>query len=184
MDGMATLVYVTGVPGAGKSSVRRELRRLGHVAFGTDEDGIAAFYDATGSQVPREDTVDTPDWRARHSWRIVPSRLDDLVALAVAGPVFVCGSAANEGDVWDRFGAVIALVVDESTVHARLDQRVDNNFGKSSEERNKVLGWLRGYADNFQSYGAIIVDASKPIDEVAAAILAATADLELDNADP
>lgn len=179
MAGMASLVYVTGVPGAGKSSIRRELRRLGYPAFGTDEDGIAAFFDVEGCQVHQGDVVDSGEWRSAHSLRILPSRLDEL-AEAVGGRIFVCGSAANEADVWDRFAAVVALVVDESTVHRRLDQRVGNNFGKSADERSKVLSWLHGYAENFRSYGAIIIDATRPIDEVADAVLAATLGLESD----
>lgn len=174
---MPSLIYVTGVPGAGKSAVRRELRRLGHVAVGTDEDGLASFFDAADRMVPATRVVDSAAWRSEHTWRIVPSRLDDLVGMVQDQRVFVCGSAANEGEVWDRFAAVVALIVDEATVHARLESRTGNNFGKSVDERAKVIGWLQGYEENFGGYGALIVDARPPIGEVATAILAMTSHL-------
>lgn len=172
-----SLVYVTGVPGVGKSSVRRELRRLGHSAFGTDEDGIAAFFDRSDRAVPADEVVVSSAWRAEHTWRIIPARLDEIESASDGGRVFICGSAANEGDVWTRFAAVVALVVDETTLHLRLDGRTDNDFGTSPDERAKVVGWLRGYAESLRSSGAIVIDASPPIGEVAAALLAATADL-------
>jgi hypothetical protein len=175
---MAALIYVTGVPGTGKSTIRRELRLRGEAAFGTDEDGICAFFDASGCAVPPDAVVDSSAWRAAHSWRIIPNLLDQLVASTDVSRVFLCGSAANEADVWERFSAVIALVVDEATVHFRLDERADNNFGKSPAERAKVVGWLGGFEETFRSLGAIIVDATEPIDRVAAAILTATAHLE------
>ena len=177
---MSSLIYVTGVPGSGKSAIRRELRKLGHVAVGTDEDGLASFFDADDCAVPATDVVNSPEWRSQHTWRMVPSRLNDLAATAEGGRVFVCGSAENEGEVWHYFAAVVALVVDERTVNERLDARLDNNFGKSADERAKVVGWLRGYEENFRSYGAIVIDARPPIDEVAEAILTATSHLAID----
>lgn len=171
------MIYVTGVPGAGKSAVRRELKRLGQFAVGTDEDGLASFFDAADRMVPVNEAVDSAAWRSQHTWRIVPSRLDELIGANADDRVFVCGSAANEGEVWDRFAAVVALIVDEPTVHARLEARADNNFGKSLDERTKIVGWLRGYEDSFASYGALIVDARRSIGEVATTILTVTSHL-------
>jgi dephospho-CoA kinase len=37
-------IYITGISGSGKSTVRSELIRRGYEAYGTDEDGLAAFY--------------------------------------------------------------------------------------------------------------------------------------------
>ena len=173
---MALIVYVTGVPGAGKSSVRRALRDQGGVAYGTDEDHIAAFFDATGTIVPIAGIVDSAPWRSQHSWKIIPERLDELTALNV-DRVFLCGSASNEGEVWDRFAAVVALIVDAPTMLERLSERTNNSFGKSPDERAKAVGWQRGYAESFRSYGARLVDATAPIETVVESILSLTASL-------
>ncbi len=90
--------------------------------------------------------------------------LDDLVRVNADQPLFVCGPAATEGEVWDRFDAVAAVIVAEPTVHARLESRTENNFGKSSDERAKFVGWLQWYEESFSSFGALIVDAPPPID--------------------
>lgn len=96
-------VYVTGVPGAAKSSVRRELQRRGHVASGADEDGLGAFFREDGSEIDPEDVVDSAEWRGEHVWRLVPSRLTEVAEQLDASRVFVCGSVANEADVWHHF---------------------------------------------------------------------------------
>ncbi len=92
--------------------------------------------------------------------------------------VFICGSAANEGEVWSRFAAVAALIINEATLLHRLAVRTDNSFGKSPDERAKAVGRLRGYAANFQSHVAVLIDATQPIEAVVTSILAATADLD------
>lgn len=86
----------------------------------------------------------------------------------------------NEGEVWDRFAAVVALAVDASTIHERLEQRNDHSFGNSPQERLNVVSRLRVHAENFRSYGAIVIDASRALDDVLSTILAATAEHEPD----
>lgn len=52
---MSSVVYVTGVPGAGKSTIRGELRRLGKAALGVDEDHIGAFHTLPSRTRPASD---------------------------------------------------------------------------------------------------------------------------------
>ena len=129
---VGALVYVTGVPGVGKSAVRRELRRRGLVALGVDEDEIGAFFGPDGEPVAPQDVIDSPPWRRRHQWRAVPARLD--AAVASAGPVhiaYVCGSVANEHEIWNRFDLVIGLVVDDATLKQRLRTRSTTTSGST-----------------------------------------------------
>ena len=154
------------VPGAGKSAVRRELRRRGIDAVGTDEDGIAAFFDFGGHQVDPVDVVDSAAWRSLHTWRIVPERLHELVEPSKARPVFVCGSAAVEGDVWSLFRLVIGLVVDDDTLRRRLATRTGNNYGKAPTELELAIGWNQTFVTDFESYGAILLDATQPVTTV------------------
>jgi ribose 1,5-bisphosphokinase PhnN len=168
---MASLVYVTGVPGAGKSSVRRELIRRGRAALGTDEDGLAAFYRADGSEVPSHEVIDSAEWRLDHIWRLMVARLDELVERQDVDPIYVCGSVANEGEVWDRFAVVIGLVVDDATLRDRLANRSGNSFGKSGDELALALGWNRTYAMDAASWGVVTVDATGPLEAVVDEVL-------------
>ncbi len=169
------LIYVCGVPGSGKSAVRRELRRRRQSAFGTDEDGIAAFFGRDGTTIERVDVVDTAEWRRQHTWRIVPQRLDELTASGADERIFICGSVANEADVWDRFTVVIALVVDDETIRTRLAARTGNNFGKSADELALALGWNRSFVQDVASTGAVLIDATRPLEIVVDDVLAVAA---------
>jgi predicted ATPase len=40
-----TLVFVTGISGAGKSAVLPELRRRGYLAYSTDEDRLCRWFE-------------------------------------------------------------------------------------------------------------------------------------------
>jgi hypothetical protein len=84
-------VHVTGVPGVGKSVVRSELRARGFVAYGTDEDGVGAFYDLDGGRVEPNQVVNSPRWRAQHVWKIVVAELDELASMGEHQTVFVAG---------------------------------------------------------------------------------------------
>jgi len=46
------LLYITGSPGSGKSSVKEELVIRGYASYGGGEDGFAAFYNNdTGKRI-------------------------------------------------------------------------------------------------------------------------------------
>ncbi len=134
-------------------------------ALGVDEDHIGAFHTRNGAVVDPENVVDTATWRSRHEWRIRRDRLtglrpDDAAAL------YLCGSAANESDVWDLFDAVVALVVDDDTLRERLAARTGNNFGKAEDELALALGWNRTYEADLRACGAIVIDATRAISDV------------------
>ncbi len=167
------MIYVTGVPGAGKTSVNRELRRRGFRSFDTDDDGIAAFFSADGSMVPSNEVEASAEWRSKHTWRIVAERLHASRSGCEAR-VFVCGSAANEADFWDDFDAVIALVTDDDTLRQRLTTRTADDYGSSPDELAQVLRWNRGYANQLARAGAVVIDSTRPIDAVVDHILLAT----------
>ncbi len=175
-DVAAALVYVTGVPGAGKSAVRRELRRRGHIALGTDEDGLGAFFDRHGRPVPPADVIDSAAWRSRHVWRLVPASLD-AARERDTQVVYICGSVANDREVWDHFARVIGLVVDEATLRYRLMTRTDNAFGKDPDELALVLGWNQNYAADAPGWGVVTVDATQALAVVVDEIIALTEDI-------
>ena len=81
--------------------------------------------------------------------------------------VFLLGTASNELDVWDLFDDVICLVVDEQTMRHRLKTRTTNDFGKADHELADILEWFQRYEANYRSFGATMIDATAPLDEVA-----------------
>jgi dephospho-CoA kinase len=161
------LVYITGISGAGKSEVCNQLKRLGYSAFGTDEDGISGWYDANGALVdtPPRDIWRTHEWQTTHRGCYSRERLEDLAAKAVDTTIFVCGTAANENEVWHLFSKVICLFVDnEDELQRRLSER--SGFGKEPHELAAILSWHKTNKSDYIRFGATMVDANQTIEKV------------------
>lgn len=161
-------MWVTGNSGTGKSTVCGVLRARGYVAVDADEDGFSRWFDrATGEVV-----LDPPDpvpqgWLDRYGWAIVRERVEALAEESRFETAFLCGSAENEADVGDLFDHVVCLVIDDDTLRHRLATRTTNTFGQHPEELAAALMWNPRLRAIYESRGATIVDASKPVTEVA-----------------
>lgn len=159
------LIYVTGIPGAGKSAVRHELIRRGYRAYDTDEDDIS----------PASETTSTPageGTRSRRYARLSRERVEGLAQAARTETVFLCGTKANDNEVWDLFSQVIYLAIDEGTLRERLATRTTNDFGKDPEELRQILGWHETSEESYRSFGAVVVDATRPLPTVVDDLLA------------
>lgn len=173
------LFYVTGLSGTGKSSALRELRARGYRARGVDEDGYADWINRiTGNRdaFPRADPdFDFHAWYSAHYWVLSVRRISILsrAAARLGQPVFLCGSANGDDVVWQLFDRVIALVADERTIRQRLAAR-PGGFGTAPEELADVLFWHAGFETAYRAHGAAIIDATRPLPEVVAEILAAS----------
>jgi hypothetical protein len=174
-----TLFYVTGLSGTGKSTVLHELRACGYHARGVDEDGYADWINRiTGypDAFPRDDPdFDFHAWYAAHYWVLSVRRISVLsrAAARLGKPVFLCGSANGDDVVWQLFDKVIALVADEQTIRQRLAARPDG-FGSTPEELADVLFWHDGFETAYQAFGATVIDATRPLENVVSAILGAS----------
>jgi dephospho-CoA kinase len=171
-----SLFYITGIAGAGKSTVCEELSKQGYVAHEGD-DNLSAFYNnTTGEKVDRPTTIGdrTPEWRSEHTWKMSKDALLKLKAGAKENPVFVCGVASNEEEYIDVFDKVFALDVDVETMKHRVKTRTKGDFGKSAHEMETLLDWHNSTQDYYRKIGAHIIDATKPIEWIVDDILVET----------
>lgn len=172
------LCLVTGVSGAGKSALLGELRVRGRLARGVDEDGYADWVNRrteAAEVIPRGDPeFDIHAWYQAHDWVLNARRVSVLsrAAARCGRPVFLCGSALGEDDVWHLFDRVVALVADIPTIERRLAARA-GDYGKAPEELAAIIGWHDGFEESYRRFGAVIVDATRPLREVADEVLAA-----------
>ena len=144
-------VLLTGMSATGKSSVVRELVARGYKAVDTDDGWCEPLPD--GRQQWREDAV------------------RDLLVIEDAEVLFVAGCEENQVAFHQRFDQIILLSAPIETVLERLSTRTTNPFGKSAEERQRVLDdtaavepLLRGVADHE-------VVTTAPLDEVVTTVL-------------
>ncbi len=164
-----SLIFVTGSPGVGKSSVCRELKIRGEQAYDTDGDGLAGWYDKSSGQsvaMPSREVWATPEWQNRHDWHMDRNKVEAIANTSQRDPVFICGSVANEVQVWDLFSKVFYLLADEATVRTRLLSRADNDFGREEHELAAILGWLRNAEEDYKRFGAEVIDATRPLKQV------------------
>jgi hypothetical protein len=168
-------VLITGLSGAGKSTVAAVLADRGLASIDADDDPLLArSVDAAGNVV--EDPA-APDlaWLARHSWQWNPVRLDELIRAAAPATLYVCGGAANELELADRFSQVFLLEMDEPTMLARLDAPSrDNDWGRIGDTREYLRRRLPEHQRRLRAFGAIPVDARRPLGQVVDAILSRT----------
>jgi hypothetical protein len=168
------LVWVTGSPGVGKSTVCALLKSRGERAVDADWEGYNHWVDRVSGQVVVDPPYPVPaGWLERFAWRISRAEVVALATRMHGKTAFLCGSVENEVDVRDLFDLVICLVADNDTLRNRLQTRTTNAFGKHPEELAAALGWNDDVESTYRGLGATIIDGRRPPPEVADAILAA-----------
>jgi dephospho-CoA kinase len=167
------LIYITGPSGAGKSTVRNELNMLGFEAHDTDEDGLSAWYDnQTLEPVDFLKAENRPaDWFEKHDFRLSSERVKQLAERAKATTVFLCGIPANDNEFRKYYDKVFCLVIDKETMKRRVLTRVTNDFGKSPDELKLMLYWHGKMLERYNEWGATMIDASQPLDNVVEEII-------------
>lgn len=165
------LIFVTGVPGSGKSAVEQQLKKLGYESY--DADSIGAAYNIQSGAIvkipPAEDR--TPEWFQAHQWRVQRERVEQLRQEAKSKPIFLCGTASNEEDLWDLFDQVLILHIDELTLKHRILNREDNDFGKNEHELQEILVRHKNSLHKLNLPKVTAIDATQPLDSVVQEVL-------------
>jgi adenylate kinase family enzyme len=168
-------VLITGCSGAGKTTIAPLLARRGLAAIDSDGDPLLArMVDAVGNVVTEEPAAPDLAWISRHRWSWDPARLDEVIREAAPATLYVCGGAANELELADRFTHMFLLEIDEPTMLARIDARPNNDWGRIGDTREHLRRFLPGYQARLRASGVIPIDARRPLDQVVDEILSRT----------
>ncbi len=138
--------------GTGKSTALAELARRGFRVVDTDEPGWKEPRD--GDEVWRED------------------RMAALLAEDDGRTLYVSGCVPNQGAFYDRFDAVVLLSAPADVILERIATRPTNGFGKSPEERARVLADLAETEPLLRTGCTDQIDATQPLDDVVGALAA------------
>jgi hypothetical protein len=102
-------------------------------------------------------------------WR--EDRIDGLLARheesTPGEPLFVGGCASNQGRFRPRFAAVALLSAPVDVLLERLATRTTNTFGRSSDERERVLADLAAVEPLLRAGADVEIDTRAPVAEVA-----------------
>ena len=149
---MTVRVLMTGMSGTGKSSVVRELAARGYHAVDADDGWCVPTPD--GRQIWDEDAVEA------------------LLSDDAPGVLFFAGCEENMARFLPRFHHVVLLTAPVDVVLERLATRTDNPFGKTAEERHRVLEDLEHIEPRLRAVADHEVQTTGPLADVVAEVLA------------
>src|SRR3954471_15713944 len=138
--------------GTGKSTALAELAVRGFRVVETDEPGWKVLRDG--------------EW----VWR--EARIAELLASAGDGPLYVSGCVSNQGRFYDRFEAVVLLSAPAEVLLERVGGRTSNDFGKTEDERERILADLATFEPRLRATCTHELDATKPLGEIVEALAA------------
>ncbi len=168
------LILITGTSTAGKSAIAKELTKQGYEAYDTEHDGISAWYNReTGERAAEfgEMPERTEEWLNLHEWLISIDWVDEIAEKAADKPIFLCGGSSNEAEVRAKCQKVIWLKTDEKTIRKRVLNPRDHDYGTKPHELAAAIEDNRKKEAEYQELGAIIVDATRSIEDVVSTIL-------------
>ncbi len=166
------LIIVTGTSGSGKTTVARQLIKRGEVAFDSKINPKLYQFVDTGGNVATSVKLNDDDWRSTYKWSLNREELEELLRRhSEASRVFLCGRA-NLFQYWDIADRVFLLKVDKETLLTRLNNESrDNLFAKDASTQQRLVSDLEKIQNKIIEKGAIVIEATKPIDDVVNQVL-------------
>ena len=138
----------------GKSTALAELARRGVEVVETDVPPWSEWSEAENGYVWREELI------------------SELLARERSTTLYVSGAVSNQGRFYRQFDAVVLLSAPEEVLLSRLDARTTNEFGKTAEERERILADIREIEPLLRATCSHEIDATKPVAEVVAELIA------------
>jgi hypothetical protein len=152
---------VEGISGTGKTSVGDELQRRGHHVIHGDRE--LAYQGDPDTGEPTNGSA-----HENHIWQV--DRVRALVADQEEPMTFFCGGSRNFATFIDLFDGVFVLEVDLDTLHRRLDERPDSEWGGGRPVAREIVARLHRTKEDVPESG-ITIDATAPLAHVVDDIL-------------
>ena len=138
-------VLITGMSGAGKSTVLAVLAHRGYRTVDTDYDG----------------------------WHVTETHWDEprmTALLTTYSTIAVCGTAENQGLFYDWFDHIVYLKAPLPLLLDRVRSRSDNPYGKTAQQQADIARYLRQVEPLIRSGATLELDAREPIEALADSI--------------
>jgi hypothetical protein len=144
--------------GTGKSTALAELARRGFRTVDTDDPGWSSWSGRDGGYVWNED------------------RISELLATENKGAPYVSGTVSNQGRFYALFDAIALLSAPPAVLLSRIASRTTNPYGKSPNQRRLILQHVAEVEPLLRRTCTHEIDATQPIDEVVAELIAIAAE--------
>lgn len=163
---------ITGVVGAGKSSVRRFLETTGYSGIELDDKFLSCWVHKKTGFIGKYSPGMSKDWLDNHAWLVDRDKLINRFNENIGKDFYVSGVPSNVVDIFDLFDGVYLLQISGETIEKRLAERAEiGAFGKSDDELSDIMRWKDGFIEDMLQRGAIPIDAEKSIEDVGRDIL-------------
>jgi gluconate kinase len=161
---------ITGVAGTGKTSAAHELRRRSYAAYDTEEGFSYYANKQTGQRVTRPHEP-TQEWYDKHHRVFDEKVLLNIFKKHPAEPLFICSITANQVKFYPEFKKIFLLTAPDGIITHRLGTRTNNYFGRNPLDLQRVIGRHQQFDEELKAVGAIVIDASQPVDKMVDQIL-------------
>ena len=166
-------ILITGVSGAGKSTICKELEKLGYLSLGIEDikgmfniyhKGTHDFFEGYNNLNPHD--IENADWLCD------TKKLKKLVDSQKTEVGFYCGISSDVDELLPFFDKVVVLQPDAKILNARLKNREGtDNIGNNQAGRDLILGWKDWWENKMKAKGATFVNANGTPEEVVREVL-------------
>ncbi|WP_246868433.1 AAA family ATPase [Saccharopolyspora sp. ASAGF58] len=147
------VILVTGMSGTGKSTTLNALSQRGYRVVDTD-------YGDWIEGIPRPDGGVEPQWR------------EDLIEVLISEhersgePLFIAGTVWNQHRFYQRLDEIVLLSAPLEVLLERVAHRDTNTFGKSIEERDRIVADTVQVEPMLRASATVEMDTRKPLSDV------------------
>ena len=150
------------------------LKEQGFEAHDADVELCAWYNRKTGLRVVYPELAsDRPEgWELEHVFLMDEELTSKLHKRSKGTTIFVLGNCNNEFEIAKKyFDKVLCLGIDEETMVERLLSRTTNQYGKDPDQMAVIRKWYKPTMDRYRLYGAIMIDATQPPEDVVRQII-------------
>lgn len=169
---MKKSILITGVAGAGKSTVSAKLREQGYASYEIETiPGLFRTVDKETDESFKNFDEQNPEHVVRAKWICDEDTLSGIIKKENTELTFYCGTSSNIQKLLHLFTMTIVLSASHLNTRERLTHRTSHDFGKSKEVQDWLLSWKDNWEQFMKEKGAILINSDKAPIEIAEEIV-------------
>lgn len=164
------ITFITGAPGAGKTTIANELLNRGFNVYDTDDPertGIAGWHDlATGSYIAGFNELEvTEELLQTTTWRLTDRALTDFRNRAINERIYLSGRLRDATPIIAVSKFLVFLVTQPEAIEQRLTLRsqLPNQveWGRETWQIKRSIDVNREIEDEYRMLGAIMISTNR-----------------------